>query len=507
MPDYHSLHSSRPSRDLHRRGRPGPAFLVSAVCLASMAWLTSFASMLSLPEAAAQRPTEGGLFAFDAGDTVESWDEPGGLIRVHFSVAGPNVTILTDDDADGIPDYAQDIATTAAEVLTFYQTQLGLRLPASEQDLGLDPLGGNFALDVYLVDFGLSADGSFGLDGCDESPRRCAGFLVIENDFAGYSYPSLRVAIDVLTSHELFHGVQYAYSDDVPRWISEGTAVWAEKQWDDDSEDFLRFARAYFSDMGRSIDRPPSGPVPIFAYSAGLWFDFLTTRYDESVINGLLEGLAAGPPDADAAEVLETVIGGAEELRDSWIEFSAWNLATGSRVGTAESYDYAAELSGVSAKVEGSSIDDDNRFFPLATTYYRLDHAGGQVWFGAEEAAPELSFALFPVEGGEQDGPLGAAVATWSAESASSAPVADGADLDAGGYWLVGTLPARADQSTRLRFCLGDEASATECAAQDGGCSASAGSSGSTALFLLLLSALFIATRRRSTMSAVPGLR
>ena len=458
-------------------------------------------SLGSVSIATAQRPTEGGLFSFDPADDVQTWDEPGGVIRVHYSVSGPNATLPADEDNDLIPDYPQDVARKAAEVLQFFATS-GFRPPVSEADLALGELGGSAALDIYLVDFGLSADGSFGLDQCDTS--RCAGYLIIENDFTGYSYPSLEVAVDVLTSHELFHGVQYAYSAGLPIWFSEGSAVWAEKQWDPGSTDFLRFASAYLGDTDRSVDRPPGGPVPTFAYSTGIVFDFLTTRNDSSLIADILQAIA----ESDAAELdvmaeIETALGGAEVLRDEWLELTAWNLATGTRAGARESYAYAAELPGISARAEGSSIDDDNRFYPLAATYYRIDHAGGQLHFGTEGAAPDVVFALFPVQGGNQDGPVADAVATWTAENAGTLAVADGADLPAGGYWLVGSKPVRAAESTKVRFCLGDEDAASACVSDEsgGGCSVSS-SPGPSAAWLIALLSLLSWRRRRA-----PGLR
>ena len=465
--------------------------------IASFVW-----SMLVPRIAVAERPTEGGMFSFDQADDVRNWDEPSGAIRVHYSVEGPNVTLLADADADGVPDYPQDVARTAAEVLQFFATERGLLRPVGEQALGLGELGGSYALDIYLVDFAGNADGSFGLDMCRESPDQCAGYLVIENDFEGYSYTTLDEAINVLTSHELFHAVQYAYTAGLPVWMSEGTAVWAEKQWDPASKDFLRFASAYFRYTARSLDRPPGGPVPTFAYSTGLWFDFATTRHGTTLISDLLNAVAEpGGDEVDVLAEMETVLGGVDDLRTDWLDFAAWNLATGSRAGTAESYEYAAALPGVTAKAEGSAIDDDNRFYPLATTYYRLDHAGGPIWFGVEEAAPGLDLALFPVADGAGDGPVGPSAAAWTADRANSWPVADGVDFARGGYWIVASQAARAEQSIKVRICVGDADTAADCAppidGDSGGCSISSPGS-SSSQWLFIISAVFLARMGRS---------
>jgi MYXO-CTERM domain-containing protein len=416
--------------------------------------------------ASAVRPTEGGMFSFEADDVVEYWDEATGAIRVHYSVDGPSQTRMDDDDGDGIPDFPQDIANTAAIVLDFYALETGLWRPLTEDQMGLSELGGSYALDIYLVDFAGSGDGAFGIDKCESDPDRCSGFLSIENDFSGYGYPSLQMAIDVLTSHELFHGIQNAYFGDYSVWFAEGTAVWGELQYDPDSRDFMWFADAYLEDTSRSLDRPPAGPVPAFAYGTCIWWDFMTTRLGVDAMHELMAStVAPSVAPVDVLQAMEQLIDdGGESLDGMWFDFATWNLATGPRSGATESYGYADDLDGILAEAEGSAIDDDNRFYPLAATYYRLDHAGGPIWFGAEEPAEGLRFALHPVEGGGADGPVEAAVDSWTAPAAESWALADGADLPAGGYWMLGTYPAIADESIKVRFCLGDRATAEACA-------------------------------------------
>src|SRR5690606_35560108 len=95
------------------------------------------------------------------------------------------------------------------EVLAAYVGRLGFRAPLADGSL-LDN-GGDARFDVYLLDFGGSADGSFRVDACGQDgalPTQCAGFMVQENDFAGYAYPSVRYANRLLAAHELFHAVQ-----------------------------------------------------------------------------------------------------------------------------------------------------------------------------------------------------------------------------------------------------------------------------------------------------------
>lgn len=412
----------------------------------------------------AQRPTDGGGgLTFDATDVVENWDEPTGAVRVHYSVSGPNVTVLDDNDSDGVPDFAQMVAITTAAVMDYFEQDLGFRRPIPESEFGLGTLGGSPAFDVYLVSFGGGADGAYSVDECRSGPQRCVGYFTMENDFAEYNYPSLEVAANVLTSHELFHAVQAAYSYSLSSWLSEGTATWAEKQWDIESEDFIRLTGFYLGDTGRALDNPPGGPVSGFAYGTALWFDFMSLRSDPSIITTLMNAVA-DIPDVDGMAIIEELLGGPEALTDEFIEFVIWNLASGPSSGVRDSYPYADELLGIFAAEQGAAIEHDNRFFPLAATYYLLEHGGGPIYFGAEEAAPGLSFGLHPVENGAPDGPILPSVARWTAEQRGSFAVGDGEDFPAGGYWIWASKAVRAETSTRVRICLGNEAAATVCA-------------------------------------------
>jgi MYXO-CTERM domain-containing protein len=416
------------------------------------------ALLLGSSSAVAARPTDlVGLFAFDATDVIETWDEPTGDVRVHYSVSGPNVTDLDDDDASGVPDYVEQAGTFGAEALALY-VATGFLHPVREAEVGLGDLGGSQAFDLYLVDFGGQADGYLSVDRCQDG--RCATALVVENDFNGYGYPSDEVALETVVPHELFHAVQAAYTEDLESWTSEGTATWAERLFRPGSADFLRLAGAWFDEPTRSIDDPPVGPVPAFAYGTALWFDFLVTRHDPQLVVEVLESrsTAAG---SDLDVVLGVLDDRGDDLRDLWTTFSAWNLATRELAGAAESYSYARMVGPPLLEDEGRVLDDDNRFYPLATTYYRLDHRGGEVWFGLAEAAPGLAFALHGVDA---EGRVLDAALTF--DGADPTPRSLG-ELPAGDWYLWGSQPIDGAESIKVRFCAGPEEDVLACFAPE----------------------------------------
>lgn len=410
--------------------------------------------MLWLIATALARPTEGGQWSFSDEDVVVSVDSADATARVWYSVEGPNQVKQGDADGNGVPDFAELVASYTEDVLATY-AETGFRAPLSD-----GTGGGGAAMDVYLVDFGGSADGAYTAEACSGAPKQCSGYFVMENDFSGYGYASVDSAIRVLTSHELFHAVQAAYDAEEEVWFSEGTAVWAEHLYDPLNEDFLAFADAYLDDTGRSLDQPPSGPVPTFAYATTLWWWFLADRYGDDVMLDLLEMSEATDELTTEMVALQEARGGS--LEEDWTTFARWNLATGRYAGSLDGYPFAEDIGPPRYEASDPAIVEDHRFYPLAASYFRLEHGGGEVWFAAAAEAPDVVFSLHPSDG---EGAVGDAVATFTA---TTAPMSLG-DLVAGDWWLVGTNPTLAEDSTKLLFCLGGEGDMAACAPADTG--------------------------------------
>ena len=453
-----------------------------------LSWLISLA--------AAVRPTEGGMYSFDSSDVVDFVDY--GQIRVHYSSDGPNIVRAGDEDANGVPDFAEQVAQTADEVLDFYQG-VGFQLPLTEAEMGLSELGGSAAFDFYLVDFATSADGMFGIDRCDDN--QCSGYMVMENDFYGYSYPSIEEAIRVLTSHELFHGVQAAYNANQPLWMSEGMAVWAEHIFDPANLDFYAFCDAYLEDTGRSINRPPAGFTTAWSYGTALFFAFLEAQHGIEAMVSIQEKMLIMEDD----EAVDAIVGVVEEsgstIEQDWFTFAQWNLASGERAGIAPSYLFAAQISGIYAEIEGSLIEDQHRFYPLAASYFRVNHPGDMLHFTAD--SDSVTFAL---HSSNADGSVGEAISIWFAVEEAE----QSWDLPAGSYWLIGSQATNAEQSVRMQFCLGsaadcgpsdelDEDEETESKASCSGCAAHHDTSAPMVLWLSAFSLIIFRRNQKWT--------
>lgn len=250
---------------------------------------------------------------FDRPVLVEeaTYGEPAGQVLVHYATRGPDAATLA---------FATQVAQVAEAALAHY-VALGFRRPLSD---GTD--GGDGRIDIYLLDL-QSADGNVTADRC--SGGTCVGHAVAENDFVGYSYPTLTEAITSVIPHELFHLVQYAYSDDQPAVWNEGSAVWAvENFYGDANFDFERFLPGFVPKQFRPFERASGGFGDSYIYGAGLWGHFLVVRADESVMVSAWEH-AGTAQNLDAVEL--ALVERGDTLGAAWAAFTRANWFTGHR--------------------------------------------------------------------------------------------------------------------------------------------------------------------------------
>lgn len=299
------------------------------------------------------RPTDTSsnlMWRYLATDTVESFAADGGDFRVHFTRAGVNAVPPADVDDGGVPDFVEAVSQVYESVGATYHAALGFRHPLS--DGTIPDNGGDEKFDVYLLDFARSADGAFRIDSCP-SAEQCIGYVVQENDFAGYGYPSLTEATKILGSHEYFHGIQAAYDNGQDVVISEGTAAWGTEHYAPETGDFEAFIHGYLDRPDRSLDSPPPGPVPSFAYGSAIFFEFLSEKFGDAIIRQLWEHLENGQGDPlepqDQANPTWLVQLDAllkrdyqSSFADAFAEFCTWNLYLGTAADPTKAWANAA---------------------------------------------------------------------------------------------------------------------------------------------------------------------
>jgi hypothetical protein len=277
----------------------------------------------------------------------QSYDSPGGHARVWWATSGEHAPPMTDADQDGVPDFVSGIAQTADAVIGWLDTH-GWRLALSDQALNDGSgFGGDDRFDIYLENF-RAGDGHRVVEACEERPngvRHCAGYFVMENDFAEANYPSIDEAIQVLVSHEYFHTIQDAYQADIPAWWSEGSATWFEEAFNPAQLDFEGLAGLYLSESDRSLLGYIRGPSDSFSYAASLYVYFLALHIGDDGMRGVFERLDQGQPLLPAIEA-----GLAPQFPDlgaSFRAFASWNVLTASRAVAGFGYPQASGWRGL----------------------------------------------------------------------------------------------------------------------------------------------------------------
>ncbi|MBK9263318.1 MAG: hypothetical protein IPM54_26385 [Polyangiaceae bacterium] len=319
-------------------------------------------------------PGNGLQFNFDPGDVVESAPSASGKFLVHFTRNGPNAVPAADADMSGTPDFVEQVAGVYDEVLSYYES-LGFRPPRTDD--GLPDNGGDGRFDVYLVDFAGIGDGTFQIDACDSLKKsQCAGYMVQENDYQGYGYPSTLVANRILGSHEFFHAIQASYDREQGSVFSEGTAVWATESFDPSLNDFEWFIDGYTNNTGRSLDVPLPGPVDAFSYGSGLFFQFLEERYGAGTVRALVERTedgAFGETDPQWLGVTGKMLEAQAQTTfpEAFIEFATWNLFLGSKADPSRSYANCANYPLVKMEPVSAPYTDLLRLFYASAQYYR----------------------------------------------------------------------------------------------------------------------------------------
>lgn len=403
---------------------------------------------------------------FASSDDVERFDSKAGMFRVHFTRAGRHAVPATDADSDGIPDYVQLVAAEYDAVGEFYEKELGFDRPPSDATLS-DDNGGDGRFDVYLLDFTVSADGSFVAENCaSPSAHRCPGYMKHENDFNGRNYPTLARATRILASHEYFHAVQDGYDAKSGVVISEGTAVWASETYDPTLSDLEGFAGGYLDRTDRSLGQEPTGPDDRFSYGSSLFFQFLSERYDRDVILELWEALredAAGATKSSWVSALDRTLRGAyaSSLQDAFAEFTRWNLYTASRTDPSVAYARGAGYPALKATEVTLPFEDPRpRIFPLAAKVYsaRVQKAGTQRLALRSEASPDGLRLLLAREAGGK-------VVDVKEARAEAEPSVDLDAVEAGDTIIAAVINTRLEgESQRPDVCLGAIADTKACA-------------------------------------------
>lgn len=208
---------------------------------------------------------------------------------VHWGTRARSAPSNTDTSpANGIPDFAERVLEAADHSFDVENTSLGWNEPVSDGTKG----GGSGLTDVYLTDL---ERGLFGYATTDpgESGRKEAGYLVLDNDYAGFS----GVPVDLMAvtmAHEYNHILQFAYDVFQDGWMFESTATFMEDYVFPDVNDYINFLDAFLRQSQVPITDDRRGDQKI--YGSAVWNHFIARRYSPEVVRHAWEVSPAVKP-------------------------------------------------------------------------------------------------------------------------------------------------------------------------------------------------------------------
>jgi hypothetical protein len=299
---------------------------VSANAVAGASW--AFGVNNAHADCSDNRPTSASVpYAFDF--PVQTFDTE--HVRVHYALDGVNAVRHDTAPPPDVPRDVVVVATRAEEAYIAFRDR-GYRMPIDDsRPTPCLPGGGDTRLDVYLVAF-RSADGQTVAERCVAS--KCSTYLLADARL-DRRYASVDEGVLTVLPHELFHAVQFAYSDNVSGFFAEGSAQWAAASVSGSDADLRRFLPDFFWEADRPLDVAPAGATAGFLYGAAIWSVFLTQRYAERTLQATL-GYQLANANATTLSASDTALRDeGTTLSEAFAEFALYNLATGARASTA----------------------------------------------------------------------------------------------------------------------------------------------------------------------------
>ena len=194
---------------------------------------------------------------------------------VHYVGSGADAPDPADTNANGVPDYVEQVAAVAEHVYTVENGSLGWRPPTPD-----GARGGDARVDIYLVDL---RGGLFGYTATDlgQKGRSQFGYLVVDDDYSAADFPGTVALADlqVTLAHEYNHVLQFGYDIGQDLWFYEASATWIEDYVYPDLNDYLRY-------IGRWAVRSkvPITKENIKIYGTAVLNHWLAARYSPAVV-------------------------------------------------------------------------------------------------------------------------------------------------------------------------------------------------------------------------------
>ncbi|MEE8335553.1 MAG: MXAN_6640 family putative metalloprotease [Candidatus Neomarinimicrobiota bacterium] len=211
-----------------------------------------------------------------------------GLFRIHFATQGTHAVNTLDNDANGIPDYVDNVAAVLDTVANVILSQMGYTAPPGDSwyATGSDN-GGSSHYDVYLnkissnyYGYVQSEDDAQGTGDNENSSlvreeNSFTSYLIMRNNYSGFKGKEID-NIRVTIAHEFFHAVQFGFDGWQKFWLLEATATWMEEALYDDINDCYQYMPRWFASPQTALDA--AGPKQLHWYGSYIFFEYINAH-------------------------------------------------------------------------------------------------------------------------------------------------------------------------------------------------------------------------------------
>ena len=310
-----------------------------------------------------------------------------GRFTIHYTLdrANGDGVLAADRDANGIPDYVDQVASS-----------LSLSQRRVVGKLGYRDLGGDAPADVYLTNLGGRVDGylSRGANGQ-------AAYLVIDSRLLGND-ALLRAAV----AHQYAHAVLDGYDAGAPLWWAEASAAWIEGQvvgsYAHYTESIQTALDASWGGLGLDDARVLQGRLLWPAYLAG-------AHSQTGIVRQIWETLDLAGDGSDLWQATDQVLhSSGTSLEEAFSDYSLWLLLSGNRSDDRH-FPFADRLEGVSYSAEldsypAAEVQSLPPVAPLGAAFVRFladsDEGGMRLVFDGDQPGQfQVQLLLTPREG------------------------------------------------------------------------------------------------------------
>ncbi len=283
---------------------------------------------------------------------------PSGHFMIHYTTTGYHAVDTRDSDANGIPDYVDQVGRIFDRVYRIEIDSLGYRHYKEDNIDGSQ-------LDVYIQNLG----GDYGGCAWDETTcRQCTPFITIDNDYAESSYSTHGLeAVRVTAAHEFFHALQLNYrwdpgvSSSNIYWY-EISSTWMEDVIEDSVNDYLSYLKTYYANTNSSLTTFDG----YSEYSKVPWTFYMAESYSPDIIRQLWEDYSN--PGYQPHQSFDHVL--PEGFATNFIRFAYWNTFTGTQAVADSFFSEGSHYPELTIPDWGGAGIRDITIQPLAIQYY-----------------------------------------------------------------------------------------------------------------------------------------